>query len=143
MAAKKTTEKKEFKMVQAFAMWKRKSKAGKAYFTGKTEDSFLVGFYNGKKSNPKEPDIRIYEQDHDGNTKKEEYTSLWCNVSKNGKKFLSGKIGDKRVVGFINEKAEGNRPYFTVYYSEAEPKKADPVPATDEFVSYDNEEMPF
>ena len=143
MATKKA-QKQEFTMEQAFAMWRKTSKAGKPYFTGKTKDAYLVGFYNGKKQNPKEPDIRIYEQDKDGNTSKEEYVSLWCNVSKNGKKYLSGKIGEKRVVGFINEKADGNRPYFSVYYSEGDLKKE--APAGDDFVTVPegaDEEMPF
>lgn len=145
MAAKKTAEqKKEFNMVQVFAMWKKKSKAGKPYFTGQGDGFFLTGFYNGKKQNPKEPDVRVYKMDADGNMEKEEYCSLWMNVSKGGKKYLSGKVDGKKVVGFINDTENTKRPYFSVYFSEGEPKKA--VPATDDFVTVpegSEEELPF
>jgi uncharacterized protein (DUF736 family) len=113
MATKKAT-KKEFKMEQVFAMWKKQGKNGTTYFSGKLGEEWLVGFYNSKKKNPKEPDVRIYKQDN----LKEEFLSLWMNVSKGGKKFLSGKLGDKRIVGFINNGKNENAPYFSCYYSE-------------------------
>ena len=136
-AQKQTTEKKEFNMNQLFAMWINKSKAGKNYLSGKDSDGRkLIGFFNGKKQNPKEPDVRIYEVLDNGEVSKNEFTSLWVNVSANGKKYLSGKIGEHRVVGFINSKAtvDGKVPYFSIYESDSEPKKeekkqeaADPV----------------
>lgn len=120
--------KKEFKMKDVFTMWLYTSKNNKGmYLSGRdVTGQKLVGFFNGKKNNPKEPDVRIYACTEDG-ISKEEYISLWCNVSKNGKKFLSGKMGGTRVVGFISSRAEadGTIPYFTVYFSEAdEVKKA-------------------
>lgn len=120
-----TSNKKEFTMEQVFAMWINKAKSGMTYFTGKIGDTKLVGYTNGKKKNPKEPDIRIYTVDADHNISKEEYISLWVNVSKNNKKYLSGKLNDKKVVGWFNDKAtvEGKIPYFTVYYSDGEPQK--------------------
>lgn len=117
---------KKFEMKPVFAMWLKESKKGSKYLSGKLEDGTWVrGFFNGKKSNPKEPDVRIYKQTEGGDLEKTEYTSLWVNVSKAGKKYLSGKVDGKKVVGFIIEKAEvnGKRPYFSVYWSEAEPKE--------------------
>lgn len=116
---------KKFEMKEVFTMWLKKNDKGTQYLSGKTPDGLrLVGFFNGKKKNPKEPDVRIYEIDKDGNMKKEELTSLWVNVSKNDKKYLSGKVGDMKIVGFINSKGEenGKYPYFSVYESESTPK---------------------
>lgn len=118
-------EKKEFNMKEVFTMWLKKNEKGTQYLSGKTPDGLrLVGFFNGKKKNPKEPDVRIYEVDKDGKLSEKELTSLWVNVSKKDKKYLSGKVGDMRVVGFINTKAEANgkRPYFSVYESDSTPK---------------------
>ena len=111
------------KMEQAFAMWKNTSKKGTQYFSGGDGTIKLVGYYNTNKKNPKEPDIRIYQLDAEGKMSKDEYTSLWCNVSKNGKKFLTGKIGDQKIVGFIRENATEKQPYFSCYFSNSEPKK--------------------
>ena len=122
MTQNTATQKKEFTMVQAFALWQREAKSGRKYFSGKDENgNNLVGFYNTKKKNPKEPDLRIYLQDDEH--KGEVYVSMWMNVSKGGNKYLSGKMGDNRIVGFVNEKG-GKRPYIAAYYSEdAEPQK--------------------
>lgn len=117
------TEKKEFTLKQVFAMWKRTSKNGNSYFTGKLADGTEIrGFYVTKKQNPKEPDIRIYKVDANGNLDKDVYLSLWCNAKDNGKKYLSGKIDGKRVVGFINAKAteKNKQPYFSLYWSDSE-----------------------
>lgn len=119
----KTANKKEFKLTQIFAMWKRNSKNGNTYFTGKDVDGTEIrGFYNTKKENPKEPDIRIYKVSAGGKLEKEEYLSLWCNPTQNGKKVLSGKLDGLRVVGFINAKAtdENKQPYFSVYWSDTD-----------------------
>lgn len=117
--ATKTQETKQERK-QAFALWKRKAKSGKSFFTGKAGELKLTGFYNTEKKNLKEPDIRIYTVDKEGNLSKEEYVSLWCNSSKNGKKYLTGKFDGQRLVGFINEKAteENKQPYVSVYFSE-------------------------
>ena len=113
--------KKEFTLKQVFAMWKRASKDGKTYFTGKDETGKeLRGFFNTKKQNPKEPDVRIYHLTEGKDLEKEPFVSLWCNVTKNGKKYLSGKIDGKKVIGFINDKStdENKMPYFSVYWSD-------------------------
>ena len=125
--AQKTQEqKKQFNMEQVMTMWLKKGKSGTMFVTGvDAAGSKIIGFFNGKKQNPKEPDVRIYYLDENGKAEQEEYTSLWMNVSKNDKKYLSGKIGTQKVVGFINNKAKANGkvPYFSVYISNAEPPK--------------------
>lgn len=128
-------EKKEFNLKEVFTMWLKKNDKGNQYLSGKTPDGLrLVGFFNGKKKNPKEPDVRIYELNAEGKMSEKELISLWVNVSKNNKKYLSGKIGECRVVGFINSAAEpnGKRPYFSVYESkpqEQEQKSEQPAAA--------------
>ena len=120
-----TAEKKRLQGV--FALWKRKSKDGKkTYFSGQLEDKsgYLTTFYNTNKKNLKEPDLRVYLEDEDGEfvTDDEgrtiEFCSLWVNATKQGKKYLSGKLNGKRLVGFINESASEKQPYISVYFSE-------------------------
>ena len=114
-----TAEKK--KLVGVFALWRKKSKNGGTYFSGKTEGgSFLTGFYVTDKKNLKEPDLRVYAKDSEGNLSEEPFCSLWCNATKNGKKILSGKLDGKRVIGFIKAEAKENQPYISVYYSDEE-----------------------
>lgn len=133
----KNEVRKEFKLNQVFALWKQTSKAGATYFSGKDEEgNHLRGFYNLKKQNPNEPDLRVYTVDSEGNISKDPITSLWCNASKNGKKYLSGKVNDKRVVGFINTKASEKQPYITIYFSEDQVKEENAKEAQ-------NEEIPF
>lgn len=115
-AKRQATKTMQFEMEQAFALWKKQSELGKPYFTGKG----LVGFYNTMKKNPKEPDLRIYKVDNEGKASKEAYLSMWMQLSKDGKrKYLTGKLYGRKVVGFINITAneENNRPYLSVYYS--------------------------
>lgn len=113
-----TAVEKKVQREQVFAMWKRESAKGNPYFTGKIGEKEIRGFYNTNKKNLKEPDIRIYKLDKDGNLEKEEYLSLWCNASKKGTKVLSGTLDGKRVVGFVNVKAtaENKQPYFSLYW---------------------------
>ena len=122
MATKTVENKKEFTMEQAFALWKKQSKKGTTFFTGKG----IVGFFNTNKKNPKEPDMRVYYTDEEGKAQKEPFVSMWCNVSKNGKKYLTGKLDGERLVGFINESGNEKRPYVSVYYStDKEPVQAE------------------
>ena len=118
-----TTQKTEFKMEQAFALWKNepKDKNSKPYFTGGN----LIAFYNTMKKNPKEPDMRIYRKPAKGEKIGKEITSLWCSVSKNGKKYLTGKYEGEKVICFINEKATEKQPYISAYYrnSDAAPEQ--------------------
>lgn len=126
-----TAEKK--RMEGVCALWKRTGKNGNVYFTGLTEDrkTQLTAFYNTKKQNLKEPDLRIYVRDNNGKLTKDEFLSLWCNATKNGKKILSGKLNGKRVVGFIKANATEKQPYISIYFEEdklpvSEEKKPEP-----------------
>lgn len=134
---------------QVFALWKRKSKDGKSiYFTGKLGEQNITAFYNLNKKNLKEPDMKVYTRDENGNLSKDPVVSLWCNATKRGKKILSGKIDGKRVVGFINANATEKQPYILVYWSDESqataPKKEekkDEKPSFEEITA--NEELPF
>lgn len=123
-ATKKPAEvKKEFNLERACVMWIYKSKKSESkYLSGRVEgkDIKLKGFFNREKQNPKEPDIKLYTVDGNNKTSKEVYLSLWVNASDNGKKYASGKLGDKRVVGFFNSRAsvDGVIPYLNVYFSD-------------------------
>lgn len=119
MANQTNTQKKEFTMEQVFALWKNKSKNGKVYFSGKRDDNGgeLTAFFVTNKKNPNEPDIRVYDQIPNGDLSKDPYISMWCNLSKSGKKYLTGKIGDKRIVAFVNDEEGSTRPYVSAYYS--------------------------
>ena len=131
-----TAEKKTMK--QVLALWKRKSKNGKVYFSGKVEDGtftndfYVTAFYNTDKKNLKEPDLKIYARDDEGNLSKEPVLSLWCNATKNGKKVLSGKLDGKRVIGFIKADADEKHPYITVYYSNDEQAAPEQMQIPDE-----------
>ena len=130
------TEVKTFNLERVCTLWINSSKDKKSkYLSGRTAEGVkITGFFNSKdRQNPKEPDIRLSYKKYldDGKKGSEaEYCALWCNATKNGKKYLSGKVDGKRVVGFINSKAEvdGVKPYINLYYSDdqAEPKKEDP-----------------
>ena len=55
----KTQEK--AKLEPLCSLWEATSKDGDEYLTGTTEDKRrIVAFYNFKKKNKKEPDIRVY-----------------------------------------------------------------------------------
>lgn len=121
-------EVKTFNLERAAVLWIyfNKEKTGK-YLSGRTEaGEKLTGFFNSKdRKNPKEPDIRISYKKYlqAGKTGSEaEYCSLWCNATKNGRKYLSGKVDGKKVVGFFNSRAEvdGVIPYINLYYSDTQ-----------------------
>jgi len=118
----KTETKQNFTLVQAFAMWQREGKKG-TFLGGLDKDNNigLIGFYNGNKKNPKEPDARIYVVDADGKKEKDECASLWLNVGKNGNQYLTGYYNEKKVVGFINKNGDSKQPYIRVYYREDKP----------------------
>lgn len=130
MATKKTTEKKqEFTMQDIFALWKKTSKKGDTYFEGKSKEGlYLRGFFNTNKKNPKEPDLRVYVSNKDRELSKEPIISMWCNVSKSGAKYLTGKLGDKRVVAFIRKSDNDKAPYLTAYYSEDDKQQNIDIP---------------
>lgn len=143
--ATKETPKQEMTLVKFLTLWINKSKAtGKKYLTGSTEAGLKVtGFFNTEKQNPKEPDVRIFVRDDEGNLSKEEYVSLWCNVTKNEKKYFSGRFEGEKLVGFINSKAKinGKIPYLNIYFSEQQQKLEAESPNYVEIC--DDEELPF
>ena len=87
------------------------------YLSGNTPEKLsLIGFFNNKKKNPKEPDVRIYTLDEEGK-QQEEVCALWETESKNGHKYLSGNSEDDFLVAFYND-VDGNDklPYIRAYY---------------------------
>lgn len=126
MKTKKTTnvvekgEERKFDLTEAFVLWEKTSKAGRKYLSGKTSEELdfleLVGYYNTNKKNPKEPDIRIYVTDKEG--EQEEVCSLWENISKNETRYLTGTTNEnEKIIAFYNNVEEHpNRPYIRAYY---------------------------
>lgn len=109
-------------------LWRNTSKDGKtSYFKGFTGERLpdpnhlsLVGFYNSKKSNPKEPDLRISVDNKEGNIP---FASLWVKESKGGNRYLTGKLdeaftpagSDGYIIAFINSNPESKAPYLKIY----------------------------
>lgn len=122
----KTSNTKEIKkganeLTEAFALWLHKSKANNEYLSGLTTsengDVRLVGYFNTNKKNPKEPDIRVYSLNDEGN-QDIEVADLWENISKQETRYLSGTTNDKeKLVGFYGDKKEEKRPYIRVYFN--------------------------
>lgn len=115
--SKQEETKQEVKMQEAFALWKNTSKSGKDYLKGQDfNKNKLVGFFNTNKKNPKEPDVRIYSVNADGNQDKE-IASLWDYKSQNGKQYLSGITDEKeKLVAFYGSKEKA--PYIRAYFKE-------------------------
>ena len=113
--------KKELK--ECITLWKSESKNNTEYLTGFVAEDpniKLVGFFNGKKKNPNEPDIIIYVKDTEGKLG-EEVASLWNSLGKNKKdySYLTGKDDDKnRLVGFYSSSEDSKKPYIKVYYQD-------------------------
>lgn len=115
--------KKEFNLTEAFVLWKNESKNKVEYLSGRLSDEGsnvkLVGYFNTRKKNPKEPDIRIYDIDSDG-SQGIEVCSLWENISKGEKRYLTGTTNDQeKIIAFYNNLEENpNRPYIRAYYKQ-------------------------
>lgn len=111
------------KLEEAFALWRHEAKSGASYLTGNTPEAQtglkLVGYFNSKKRNPKEPDIRVYSLDEEGNQDKE-VCSMWENVSKDGNQYLTGTTDDKeKIIAFYdNLDMKSKRPYIRAYYKQ-------------------------
>ena len=104
---------------EAFALWEHK-KGDVTYYSGKTsgETSInIVAFIETNKKNPKQPDVRVYEQAEKGE-EKHELASLWENESKAGKTYYSGYTNEKeRLIAFINQDTkDGKYPSIRAYY---------------------------
>ena len=142
--ATKTVEKQEFKMKEVFALWKKESKNGTPYFSGKTEEgAYITGFFNTNKKNPKEPDLRVYLNTDDG-IEKDPLISMWCNVAKSGRKYLTGKLGDLRIVGFISDGKNDKAPYVKCYVSEdIQQKLEEPAEEPKKAKKSKSEDLPF
>lgn len=115
---KEVEVKKEFDLEEAFALWDHVAKSGDHYLTGTIDNMKLICFYNKEKKNEKEPDYRVYILEND-EISKEAVASLWRNISKSNKFYLSGKDNeDKKLVGFYNDNFVEfpNRPLIRVYY---------------------------
>lgn len=107
---------------ETFVLWKHTAKSGLSYLTGNTPKNdknsiSLLGYLNTNKKNPKEPDVRVYALDEEGN-QAEEVCSLWIQTAKSGSKYLSGLTNEKdNVVAFYNEIDETSKiPYIRAYY---------------------------
>lgn len=119
----KENEKKGSELVESFALWLNKSKAGNDYLTGRLNEKLgagkLVGYFNTNKKNPKEPDIRIYTLDSEGHQDKE-IADLWDSVSETtGNEYLTGTSDEQeRLIGFYDKTSpeKAHRPYIKVYF---------------------------
>lgn len=116
----KEVKKGEFDLKESFVLWKEKAKSGIDYLKGYESEGKvkLVGYYNTNKKNPKEPDIRIYNINDEGNQDKE-VCDLWETVSKKEKRYLTGSTDDKeKIIAFYNDEQneQGTRPYIRAYY---------------------------
>ena len=115
-------EERKFDLPESFVLWENTSKSGMKYLSGYTSEELqtkLVGFYNTNKKNPKEPDVRIYDIDADGN-QGNEVCSLWENISKNETRYLTGTTNEnEKIIAFYNKVEENpNRPYIRAYYKQ-------------------------
>lgn len=110
-------EKKEFDLKEAFVLWKNTSKAGKEYLSGfvsNEEKTKIKGFFNTDKKNPKEPDIRVCTEVEG---KLVEVATLWTNIDKNEKKYVTGTTDDKeKLVGWFGQENQEMRPFIRCYY---------------------------
>lgn len=116
----KTEEKKEFDMKECFVLWKSKAKSGLDYLTGKTPEGIkLVAYYNSNKKNPNEPDVRVYALNEDGKIEEKPAASVWENIGKNEKRYLSGTTNEnEKIVGWYSKVEDEKKPYIRVYYKE-------------------------
>lgn len=109
--------KEKFNLQEAFVLWKNQSKTGNEYLKGKDlNNQKLVGYFNGTKKNPKEPDVRIYSVDSEGKQDKE-VCSLWNYISTTGKSYLTGTTDEKeKIIAFYGNKEKA--PYIKAYFKE-------------------------
>ena len=123
---------------EIIALWRKTSKAGKTYFSGKDSTGVeLTGFYNITKKNDKLPVLRVYKKD---NINKEVF-AMWLNTAKSGVKYLTGKYNGKRVVGFIYDKTKNEKaPYIKIYESDEQVKPTE-KPKQEKFI--DEGDKPF
>lgn len=116
---KETTKRKELD-TECFVLWKQISKTTNyEYLTGHDlHGRKLVGFYSPEKKNPKEPDIRVYLSVEKGK-ESVQVASLWENLSKNDKRYLTGTTTDnEKLRGFYSDEPENTKkPLIRVYFN--------------------------
>lgn len=105
------------KLVEAFVLWKNKSKSGNDYLKGHAfNNDPVIAYFNTNKKNPKEPDVRVYSLDAEGKQDKE-IASLWATVGKNEKPYLTGKDDeDAKLIAFYDNQEK--HPYIKAYFKE-------------------------
>ena len=116
----KKEEKEKFDLQECFTLWLNTSKEGNKYLTGYDfNKNRIIGFYNKKKVNDKQPSIRIYGVDEEGKTTNEEIITLWDTTFKtSGKAGLSGVTNEnEKLIAFYGEESDTKRPYIKGYFS--------------------------
>ena len=118
---KTTKQAKTDGLKSCMALWLHESKKGMEYLSGNLSDELggtkCIGYFNTNKKNPKEPDVRVYSLDKDGN-QDVEIASLWENISQNENRYLSGVTNEKEnLIAFYDEKQDV-KPYIRVYFKE-------------------------
>lgn len=124
VAVKKEEKQERKEMKEVFVLWKNTAKSGLEYLSGNAgkdagdlAGASVSGFFNTKKENPKEPDVRLYIKDE--NNKNVEVAALWEKITKNDKRILTGQTNEKEaLVGFYNKEEKENQPYIKVYFQE-------------------------
>ena len=109
---------KDTNLIECITLWIHESKNGVEYLSGNLSDELrggrVIGFFNSKKKNPKEPDVRVYSVDKDGN-QDVEIASLWENISIAENRYLLGKTNEnENIIGFYDEK-QAKKPYIRIY----------------------------
>lgn len=120
-------EKKEFNLDEAFVLWRNTTKKGNHILKGHDlHGNKLIGFFNTKKTNPKQPDIKVYELvETDGKeTPGAEVCSMWDTKSKTESQYLTGSTDEnEKIVGFYGNDKDEKRPYIRAYFKEVKENK--------------------
>ena len=114
----KETKKEKFDLNECFTLWSNTSKEGNKYLTGYDfNKNRIIAFYN-KKSNDKQPSIRIYGVDDEGKMSNEIIT-LWDTTFKtSGKSGLSGYTNEKEnIIAFYGDDETGKKPFIKGYFA--------------------------
>lgn len=101
-------------MIECFPLFRDES----FNFYGNDEGKAVVGCYNRGKTNPKEPDLRLYYFDETtGERSEREFLAMWLKTSRNGRKYLIGNSNGVCYIGLINlNRIDDTEPYLTIHY---------------------------
>ena len=121
MRYKKETKKetkKEFDLQEACVLWLQTSKKGVQYLKGRDlNGNKIIGYFN-ETTNDKQPKIKIYSLDDNGD-KDKEIVTLWITESLKKNKYLSGYTDEKEdVIAFYNDTKNEKLPYLRVYFKD-------------------------